>query len=494
MRAGVIRSMRARLLLALVATSAVTLLAAAAALLSPLQARLRDQSRTALKAAVLSARGQLVGALRDGHPDPGEITRRLAVRTNSEGRLYDIDPRVSGPPLKRGFGPADRPPDVQALYAQGRSRTVVTQSGAGIRITVGLLMAARNGHSYVLSVNKQDSNIAQIVREVRKAFITAALIGLAVALGLGLVLSTTLNRRLARLRHAARRIVDEGPDVPALVDPRRDELGDLARAMAEMQEALRRQESARRRFVATASHELRTPLTSAMGTLELLAEDLDAGDLDVDDARLQVSAAQADLQRLRILATELLDLSRLDAGVELRQEPVELGELSRAVAAEFALQAAAGGYRLDVVAPRGPCWGRGDPGAVARIARILIDNALRYAPRGSAIAIASGYDDDRHAWLAVQDEGAGVAPADRELVFERFRRGANASGASGFGLGLAIGRELAVRQGASLTLDQSYAGGARFVLRLQIELPRGGQPEASPDSGSRSYSVDGVVR
>src|SRR3954453_21287754 len=193
MRAGAaIRSMRARLLLALVATSAVTLLAAAAALLSPLQARLRDQSRTALRAAVLSARGQLVGALREGHPDPREITRRLAVRTNSVGELFDLDPRLSGPPLKDGLAPANRPPDVQTLYEQRRSNTVVSQDGNGIRITVGLLMPARNGHFYVLSVGKQDANIGQIVTEVRRAFITAALIGLAVALGLGLVLSRTL--------------------------------------------------------------------------------------------------------------------------------------------------------------------------------------------------------------------------------------------------------------------------------------------------------------
>jgi hypothetical protein len=192
------------MLLALVATSAVTLLAAATVLLSPLQARLRDQSRTALKAAVLSARGQLVGALREGHPNPAELTRRLAVRTSSDGKLFDIDPAASGPPLKGGLLHDDRPPDVQALYVARRGRTVISQSGAGIRISVGLLMPARNGHFYVLSVNKQDSNITQIVREVRRAFITAALIGLAVALGLGLVLSATLNRRLARLRQAAR--------------------------------------------------------------------------------------------------------------------------------------------------------------------------------------------------------------------------------------------------------------------------------------------------
>ena len=106
-----------------------------------------------------------------------------------------------------------------------------------------------------------------------------------------------------------------------------------------MQEELRRQESARRAFVSTASHELRTPLTMLQGTMELLEEDLRAGRLDELDALRQVDNARRELDRLSALAGELLDLSRLDAAVPLRSEPVELGELARAVAAEFELRA-----------------------------------------------------------------------------------------------------------------------------------------------------------
>ena len=82
-----------------------------------------------------------------------------------------------------------------------------------------------------------------------------------------------------------------------------------------------------------------------------------------------------------MLATELLDLSRLDAAVQLRSEPVELGEIARAVAAEFSLRAGERDVELEVDSP-GPCWARADPAACARVVRILIDNALRYAPRG----------------------------------------------------------------------------------------------------------------
>ena len=116
-----------------------------------------------------------------------------------------------------------------------------------------------------------------------------------------------------------------------------------------MQRELRRQEAARRSFVATASHELRTPLTSLQGTIELLEEDLRAGRLDQEEPGGRCAGAQRELRRLARLASELLDLSRLDADVSLREEPVELGELCRAVAAEFELRAAEREGR-----PRGP--------------------------------------------------------------------------------------------------------------------------------------------
>ena len=156
-----------------------------------------------------------------------------------------------------------------------------------------------------------------------------------------------------------------------------------------MQEELRRQEAARRAFVSTASHELRTPLTMLQGTMELLEEDLADGRLDLDDAQRQVATARRELRRLSVLAEELLDLSRLDAQVPLRSEPVELGELARAVAAEFELRGTrARRATIDAVPPDAPCWGRGDPDAVARVVRILLDNALRYGPPGEVGARA----------------------------------------------------------------------------------------------------------
>jgi signal transduction histidine kinase len=251
-----------------------------------------------------------------------------------------------------------------------------------------------------------------------------------------------------------------------------------------MQRELRRQEAARRSFVATASHELRTPLTSLQGTLELLQEDLHDGRLDYADAERQVAGAQVELRRLARLASELLDLSRLDAAIPLREEPVELGELCRAVAAEFELRARDGGVELDVTTPPGPCWGRGDPGAVARALRILLDNALRYSPDDGMVQVVPAYRGE-HATVEISDEGPGVHPADRERIFERFERGSAASGEGGFGLGLAIGRELARKMGGDLVLANGSRPGARFVLTLPIEMPTGSHAEPEPAPTAR---------
>jgi signal transduction histidine kinase len=106
----------------------------------------------------------------------------------------------------------------------------------------------------------------------------------------------------------------------------------------------------------------------------------------------------------------------------------------------------------------------GDPGAIARIARILVDNALRFGPSGEPITVEDSNAGDR-AVLAVQDRGPGVPADERDLIFERFRRGSDVRTEGGFGLGLAIGHELAERMGGELVLASSEAG-ARFELRL----------------------------
>ena len=508
-----LRGLRGRLLLSFVATSAVTLVVAAAITIGPLQSRLRAESATTLQEATEATRPDFENAMdktanrskaiekkpkdEGGGYDAAEADRRarrvselsklageLRERTNGARVLVTDDSLsdVSGMVSPAFLYDTDFTPDVSALRLAIRALTDSSSETQIIDDELTFAMPLFNGDKVVGVVVTQRNltEVATTVRLVRNALFTAAGISLVVAVALGLGLSGTLTRRLKRLQRSALRITQEGPEAPAPIDRGRDEVGDLARALGRMQEELRRQETARRSFVATASHELRTPLTMLQGTMELLDEDLREGG-DLQDAQEQVESARGELRRLSVLATELLDLSRLDAAVQLRNEPVELGEIARAVAAEFSLRAGDRGVELDVDSP-GPCWAYADPAACARVVRILIDNALRYAPRGAPIEVSASHVDQRVA-VRVSDRGPGVPEDEREHVFERFHRGKATSVESGFGLGLAIGRELAERMNGTLELSDSYDRGACFVLTLPAS-PSSPSPSPAPDSAA----------
>jgi signal transduction histidine kinase len=479
MRRRLPRGLRPRLLLALLLTSAVTLGIAATVLLSPLPDRLREQSATNLRAAVLATRPAVEDAIREA-PQNEFALQGVAeeLRQRTDGRVLILGPVLPGDVLyDTSTGASTRGATVTSLRTQRTGSTTTDLQGDIVRIGVRLF-SDKGGVVGVLVVERRLTEVTTAVDQVRNALLAAGAVGLLVAVALAVALSSTLLRRLGRLRTAAVRISQEGiVDAPLQHDEGRDEVGDLARAFGRMQEELRRQEQARRSFVATASHELRTPLTMLQGTMELLEEDLAEERLDIADAQTQVARARRELLRLSSLAGELLDLSRLDASVPLRSEAVELGELARAVAAEFALRAEERDVELEVVPPPAPCWSRGDPDAVARVVRILLDNALRYGPRAEPIRVTVGRGA-HHAHVEVADRGPGVHPAEREQIFERFQRGRSANAEAGFGLGLAIGRELAERMGGSLELaGEEGQAGTRFRLDLPAAEPG---PEPSP--------------
>jgi signal transduction histidine kinase len=504
------RGLRWRLLVAFVFTSVLTLAVVGAIVLGPLQNELRDQSVDNLRDAVLLAEPEVRAALRDEIPEAklddavleDDEARAAAISARESlirAAAFELQSRVDTRVLVDADDDDDAPPEffydtdftpstpdatLAALQATREDQTVVLQEGD--RVTVAMrLHNPPPGADGVLVAQRRLTEVVAAADQVRNALIAGAGVGVLVAIALAVALSGTLLRRLARLRAAALRITAEGPDAPSPRDDGRDEVGDLARALARMQDALRRQEAARRSFVSTASHELRTPLTMLQGTMELLEEDLRDGRVDIEDAQLQVSNARRELRRLSTLAGELLDLSRLDAAVQLRSEPVELGELARAVAAEFDLRARELDVELRVLPPPEGCWGRGDPDAVARVVRILLDNALRYGPQGQLITVTTT-GGQGSAGVSVTDHGPGIPAEEREHVFERFHRGRASGSESGFGLGLAIGRELAERMGGRLELADREPPGACFVLTLAAAEPEGTGRRREPVSSRRS--------
>ena len=454
--------LRARLTAALVLLSVLTLAITAVSLLAPLDRQLREDALTSLEQTATTAKPGFedlpAAAFHAGSPALDRATEDLSRRTRAEIIVVDSQGRVLS---ATSLDPGERFADATAAIRSGRTisgtaGTTEEEDEDEAQVAVPFKV---DGRPLALAVRKSLDDISSTQEVVRSALLVAALLALAVAVVAGVILASRLVRRLTALRDTALRVAELGPVAEVQPDTTRDEIGDLTRAFATMQQRLREQEQARRTFIATASHELRTPLASLRLMLHGARDELQAPQPDVTDAREQVDLALAQSERLGKLAAELLDLSRLDAGLPLRSELVELGEVARSVIAEFDPRAADAGIDLRAAAP---VWAVADPGSVAQILRILLDNALRHAPAGSHIGIDVDVADGGPS-MAVSDSGSGIAAADAERIFRRFERGDGADG--GFGLGLAIGREQARRMDGDLALDPA-GDGARFVLRL----------------------------
>lgn len=455
-----LNGLRIRLVALLALACAVALGVLAAALLGPLERRLLDDEIEGLRLQARRDLPVLVEAA--GQPPRGSAQLRAAARRLQRDGGAEVSVVRADGAVMATTDPdrTERFPDaVQALREQ---RILSGRIGKGVEEEIGVAVPGSGG--VAVAFRKPLDDVRSAAAVVRRAFLVAAIASLIVAVMLGSVLAGRVIYRLRTLRDTSLHVAEHGPMVTYEPDRARDEVGDLTRAFALMQQRLREQEEARRTFVATASHELRTPLTSLRVMLDVLRDVLDAPVPDVAEARRQVELADRQAVRLAGLSAELLDLSRIDAGVPLRSELLELDEIACAVVAEFGVRTAETGRRLELDAP-GAVWATGDPGSVAQIVRLLIDNALRHG-EGTVTATVHGVGD--LATISVRDAGPGVPREDRERVFERFERGSSASRGPGFGLGLAIGRELAQRMGGDLRLAPARERPATFVLTLPI--------------------------
>jgi signal transduction histidine kinase len=236
-----------------------------------------------------------------------------------------------------------------------------------------------------------------------------------------------------------------------------DEIHRLAVTLNDMLDRLAAARARQRAFVADAAHELRSPLANMRTELEVAQRIGDPP--NVDDLLL-------DLDRLTRLVDDLLLLARSDEGrVPACTELIDVGALLRETAEHFA----AARVPVTVVGDAAG-WASGDPMALRHVLTNLVDNAVRHASsRVTLIGTPGGF--------AVVDDGPGIAPTDRERVFERFTRldDARARDAGGAGLGLAIVRELVRRHGGTVTLADAKPG-----LRVQVRLL------PSPDMSSES--------
>ena len=398
-------------------------------------------------------------------PSRVELNRRIRVfgaRSSAEVLLLANSP----PGL---FGVADSTPDggVTADDVQA-----IAQQAAVTRKVAKGTQPTRNGRQaiaarpivldkrvrYVLVFADSLSDVQANVALIRRQVLISGALALVIAVLAGYLVARALAARVKRLEEAARKVASGDFSNPIRADYD-DELGQLAAAFDEMQKQLARLDRARKQFIASASHELRTPIFSLGGFLELMADE----DLDDETRRQFLEQVRGQVERMRTLATELLDLSRLEAGaLELRPEPTDVGQLAREVAAEFT--PAASRHRSEVALDLNaePLELECDPERVAQVLRILLDNALTHTPPGTGVRVSAARRNG-HVRLEVSDRGLGIKRQNMPHIFEPFfTSGEEAQGA---GLGLAIARELAESMHGQLVV-RSAPGTTTFALVL----------------------------
>jgi two-component system sensor histidine kinase TctE len=364
------------------------------------------------------------------------------------GRLYgDLPDALPRPTIAAGN-------NGDAVYYDARLR------GQPVRM-VEVVVSAGPGHDIRLRVAE---TLRKRHRLERKLLLTSIPFQAAIlALAAWLAWSGTG----AAARHAnqvARRLASPRPDPLAPLEPAQEAPRELWPAVEAYNALLLRldaMQAAQRRFVSNAAHQLRTPLAAMQVELESSLRQHDP-----QAQQLALSGTLAGLARLQHLVNQLLMLSRSEDphGSALPLRPLDLAALARGVVERYADRALAAGVDLGYDGPDDGVHVQGDPQLLREALGNLLDNALRYGAVPGVITLGVRQESDGvQVW--VDDDGAGIAEAERARVTERFYRAS--SEGDGCGLGLAIVAEIAQRHGAMLKIETAPLGGARVGLRFR---------------------------
>ena len=287
------------------------------------------------------------------------------------------------------------------------------------------------------------------------------------SLGVGWVVAGRVLRPIGRITSVARDI--QATDLSRRIElpGPEDELKQLADTFDAMLARLDAAFEAQRQFTADASHELRNPLAIIRTNVDVALADPHA---DPDDLRHTMAVVKRASDRMARLVDDLLALARRQEPT-LEHELVDLGVAVYEASEDFMVPAAARDIVLDrAIAPRVVVTG--DRDALKRAVANLLDNAVRLAPAGSRIRLATGSEGDR-AWIAVADEGPGISAEDQLHVFDRFWRAdkARSRADGGTGLGLAIVRQIVEGHGGHVRLQSKVGLGSSFVIWLPVTIP-----------------------
>ncbi|MEL7686326.1 stimulus-sensing domain-containing protein [Citromicrobium bathyomarinum] len=406
--------------------------------------------------------GEPTFTLDDPSDDPFEL--RFA-------RFLDqiVDTMVSAQPVPRYIEPesniADSWPELQRARELGISQIELRQAADRTPVITAAAPVGLQGATLLTTRNAID--ITESVRNARSTLGTGVFFALLASIMLSLFLARTIVTPLQTLAKAAQRVRlgrEREVQVPRLPD-RRDEIGMLARAVADMTDALRQRIDAVEHFAADVAHEIKNPLASLRSATESL------GTVDDPELRAQLlDIATHDVRRIDRLVTEISDASRIDAEMSRATfSQVDLVALVTNIIERRRNRGIDEGCEIVFEHARRSSRVMGVPERLERVIDNLLDNAVSFSPPGGTIRVS--IEHDSHATiLSVMDEGPGIAPEARNKVFERFHsdRPEDEGFGDHSGLGLAIARTIAEAHDGMLSAQDRPDGlpGACMVLAL----------------------------
>ena len=373
----------------------------------------------------------------------------------------------AGEPADRSFVAATVPPQNDVWPPKAVVRPIATATGQ-LMISITPMVTASG--QYLIELGTALGPIEAVQHRLLSLLDLMLPVLVVCAAGGGYLLVHWALRPVERMSQTARQISVQDLDARLPVVPTGDALQRLSISLNHMLTRLRDSVHTSRRFLADASHELRTPLTVIKGELQELVAD----EVDRSEVRERIGSVLEEVARLEHLVSGLLVLSRLDAGDAQREwVDVNLDELAASTVEQMRLVAEDRGIQLQSSA-LAPVTVRGDGGRLKQVIVNLLDNAIKFTPRGGVVSLRTQPRDD-YGILEVSDSGIGIPPDSLPHVFDRFYRvdAARSREDGGAGLGLSIVRSICTAHGAEIEVDSAPGSGSRF----RVKFP---QPAAAP--------------
>ena len=380
--------------------------------------------------------------------------RFVRVTREGSGLVYR-----SGVPADRSFTPAEIPSWTLPWPAQGIARRTgnLMESARALDTASG---------RYLVELGASLAPIEAVQAHLLRLLAMLLPVLVACAVGGGYLLVGRALRPVDRISQSAQLMSLQDIDARLPVLPSGDALARLSISLNHMLDRLRESVQASRRFLADASHELRTPLTVIKGELQEVVRTETMSQALQD----RIGSVLEEVARLEHLVSGLLVLSRLDVGEAQREwVDVDLAELSAATAEQMRLMAEDRGIRLESGALR-PVVVRGDRARLKQVIVNLLDNAIRFTPRGGRVTLGTVLDNDFQA-LEIRDTGIGIPAAAVPRIFDRFYRvdEARARADGGAGLGLSIVRSICAAHRADIEVDSEPGRGSCFRLKFRLQ-------------------------